>query len=68
MVQDSRSAGRPIENFPTPTRPRVDSSDVVVPDGDEIDPVVAGLIYPTDIAFDDDGTVGLDEISWMRGV
>lgn len=44
-------------DLPTPTRPTVDADDVVVPDGYEVDPIVAGLSFPTSLTFDDEGAL-----------
>ncbi|MFD3001516.1 PQQ-dependent sugar dehydrogenase [Pontibacter toksunensis] len=50
-----------LHNLPIPARPTVDARDVVVPDGYTIEPVMVGLSFPTDIAFDDKGTVFVSE-------
>src|SRR3954451_13999024 len=54
----------PVEmlgKLPTPARPRIDPADVVVPEGYQVEVVMAGLSFPTDIAFDDKGSVFISE-------
>lgn len=50
-----------LHNLPTPARPTVDATDVVVPDGYVVEPVMAGLSFPTDVTFADDGTLFVSE-------
>ncbi|WP_017733595.1 PQQ-dependent sugar dehydrogenase [Nafulsella turpanensis] len=44
-----------------PARPKVDASDVVVPDGYKVEAVMTGLSFPTDVTFADDGTIFVSE-------
>ncbi|HEX8676045.1 MAG TPA: hypothetical protein VF700_02435, partial [Segetibacter sp.] len=47
--------------LPVSARPAVDAADVVVPEGYQVEVVMAGLSFPTDIAFADDGTIFVSE-------
>lgn len=40
-----------LQNLSTPARAQVNAEDVVVPEGYEVQPVMAGLSFPMDIAF-----------------
>ncbi|WP_219417395.1 PQQ-dependent sugar dehydrogenase [Pseudonocardia nigra] len=44
-------------NVPVAARPRIDPRDVVVPEGYEVDVVLAGLSFPTGMGFAPDGTL-----------
>lgn len=57
-VQGSREA---LQHLPTRARPRVDPSDVPVPEGYSIEPVLVGLTFPNDFCFDRDGTICIGE-------
>jgi glucose/arabinose dehydrogenase len=46
-----------LRDLPTPVRRRIDPADVMVPEGYEVEPVVAGLSFPTALCFDEDGTL-----------
>jgi glucose/arabinose dehydrogenase len=46
-----------LRNLPTRARPRIDPSDVWLPEGYAIEPVVAGLSFPTDLCFGEDGSI-----------
>ncbi|AHM60701.1 NHL repeat containing protein [Flammeovirgaceae bacterium 311] len=60
-IKTSITSGEALQRTGVPARPVIDSSDVVVPDGYHVEPVMAGLSFPTDIAFADDGTVFVSE-------
>jgi glucose/arabinose dehydrogenase len=47
--------------LPVSARPAVDAADVVVPEGYQVEVVMAGLSFPTDIAFGDNGTIFVSE-------
>ncbi len=51
----TQSKRQQLQSLPTPARPRLDPADVVVPDGYDVDVVVAGLSFPTGMGFADDG-------------
>jgi glucose/arabinose dehydrogenase len=46
-----------LRSLPTPARPIVDASDVEVPEGYEVEPVLVGLSFPTGMGFAPDGTL-----------
>ncbi|MCM0674555.1 hypothetical protein NCC78_07630 [Micromonospora phytophila] len=46
-----------LSTLPTPARPRVDPSDVVVPDGYRVEVVLVGLSMPCGMGFAEDGTL-----------
>lgn len=46
-----------LKSLPSPVRRKIDATDVWVPEGYEVEPVVAGLSFPTALCFDDDGAV-----------
>ena len=50
-----------LHNLPTPVRPKVDPSDVVVPEGYKAEVAMVGLSFPTDLCFADDGTLFISE-------
>lgn len=50
-----------LRNLPTPARPTVDPAAVVVPDGYAVEALVAGLSFPTCMAFADDGALFIGE-------
>src|SRR4051794_10771220 len=56
-----RSSLDTLKKLPVPARPLVDPSDVVVPEGYQVEVVMVGLSFPTDIAFDNSGTVFVSE-------
>ncbi|WP_347156659.1 PQQ-dependent sugar dehydrogenase [Pontibacter chitinilyticus] len=60
-LQSSPASPESFRTLPTPARPTLDASDVVVPEGYVVEPVMAGLSFPTDITFADDGTVFVSE-------
>lgn len=47
-LQAGTASPESLHNLPTPARPVVDASDVVVPEGYVVEPVMAGLSFPTD--------------------
>src|SRR3954467_46362 len=53
----SNASAEDLRHLPTPGRPRVDAADVVVPDGYEVNVLVAGLSFPTGMGFAEDGTL-----------
>jgi hypothetical protein len=57
-VKASRGA---LPDLPTTVRRRIDPSDVVVPDGYSIEPVIAGLSFPTCLEFGEDGELYIGE-------
>ena len=61
-VQMSMATLEALRNLPTPVRPRVDASDVWVPEGYKVEPVVAGLSFPCALCLDpEDGTLFVAE-------
>ena len=48
---------RALDGLPVSARPRIDPGDVVVPDGYEVEVVMAGLSFPTGMGFAPDGTL-----------
>src|SRR3712207_6394935 len=60
-VKAVRSPVEMLGKLPVPARPRVDPADVVVPDGYQVEVVIVGLSFPTDIAFANDGSVFVSE-------
>lgn len=57
----TKASGNTLNTLPVSARPIVNPADVVVPDGYRVEAVMVGLSFPTDIAFDDDGTVYVSE-------
>lgn len=53
-VQGSRET---LQDLPTKARPVVDPSNVYVPEGYSIEPVLVELSFPMDLCFDRDGTM-----------
>ena len=53
----SYASAEDLQHLPTPGRPRVDPSDVVVPNGYRVEVLVAGLSFPTGMGFAEDGTL-----------
>jgi glucose/arabinose dehydrogenase len=60
-IRAVRSPLNVLQKIPVPARPRIDPADVIVPEGYQVEVVMAGLSFPTDIAFADDGTVFVSE-------
>lgn len=60
-IPTSRMAHDALKNLGVPARPSLDAHDVVVPEGYTTEVVMAGLSFPTDIAFADDGTIFVSE-------
>src|SRR3954470_19891262 len=60
-VHAVRSTSNLLQQLPVPARPKIDPGDVIVPEGYKVEVVMAGLSFPTDIAFADDGTVFVSE-------
>lgn len=56
----TRATGETVQ-LPTPARPKLDPHDISVPDGYQVEAVLAGLSFPTDIAFDEDSTLYISE-------
>jgi len=56
-----KSSTADLLNLPVSARPVINTADVVVPDGYEVQVVMTGLSFPTDIAFAEDGTVFVSE-------
>src|SRR5437762_2557188 len=50
-----------LKRLPTSVRPVINPDDVWVPDGYEVDVVIAGLSFPTGMAVADDGTLFINE-------
>lgn len=50
-----------LRNLPTPVRRKVDASNISVPEGYEVEPVMVGFSFPTDICFGEDGTIFVSE-------
>lgn len=60
-TKTSRTTTKALLTSGVPARPTIDPNDIVVPPGYVIEPVMAGLSFPTDIAFADDGTIFVSE-------
>ena len=60
-VKTSRTTPEGLRQLPTSARPQVDPRDVVVPDGYQVEAVMTGFSFPTDVAFADDGTIFISE-------
>ncbi|GHA80725.1 PQQ-dependent sugar dehydrogenase [Pontibacter akesuensis] len=60
-IRATRAPVGALRNMTVPARPVVDPADVVVPEGYQVEVAMAGLSFPTDIAFADDGTVFVSE-------
>jgi len=60
-IAATRAPVEALKTLPVPSRPVVDPKDVVVPEGYTVEAVLVGLSFPTDIAFDDQGTVFVSE-------
>lgn len=60
-VDATHASTEALRALPVPARPVVDAADVVVPEGYTVEAVMVGLSFPTDIAFDDKGTVFVSE-------
>jgi glucose/arabinose dehydrogenase len=60
-VHVTRSASEALGRLPTQVRPKVDPADVVVPEGFQVEAVIAGLSFPTGMGFADDGSLFLLE-------
>jgi len=58
--------GGGLDVKPNPQRP-FDAADILVPDGYVVEPVAAGLTYPTGIAFDDKGAMFVVESGYAYG-
>ena len=59
---EPRASSQALRQLPTPVRPVVDATDVSVPDGYFVEPVVVGLSFPTAMCFDEeDGTLFFSE-------
>lgn len=56
-----KTTRKSLRELPTSIRPIVDAKDVVVPEGYEVQPVLAGLSFPTTLGFAEDGTLFLGE-------
>ena len=50
-IHSSRAIPEALGKSTVPARPLLDASDVVVPEGYTTEVVMAGLSFPTDIAF-----------------
>lgn len=50
-----------LRTLPTTIRPRIDPDDIVVPDGYEVEAVVAGLSFPTCLGFGERGELFIGE-------
>lgn len=50
-----------LQHLPTRARPKVDPSNISVPEGYTVEPVVVGLSFATDLCFDTDGTIYIGE-------
>jgi glucose/arabinose dehydrogenase len=60
-VNATKGSAETLRNLPTTARPVVDSSGIEVPDGYVVEPVLAGLSFPMDLTFADDGTLFIAE-------
>jgi glucose/arabinose dehydrogenase len=60
-LKTAAAGGRDLHQLPTTARPVLDAADVVVPEGYTVEPVMAGLSFPTDLCFSDDGTLFVSE-------
>jgi glucose/arabinose dehydrogenase len=60
-VRAVRGPAEMLHSLPVSARPKVNPADVVVPDGYEVEVIMVGLSFPTDLAFADDGTVFVSE-------
>src|SRR4051794_9052473 len=57
----TRASREALRKLPTSARPVVDASDVVAPEGYEVEPVLVGLSFPCGMGFADDGSLFLLE-------
>src|SRR4051812_39100568 len=57
----ARTARERLRKLPTSARPVVDSADIQVPDGYQVEPVLVGLSFPCGMGFADDGSLFLLE-------
>src|SRR5262245_10919593 len=57
-------AGPPVEEF---SARRVRASDITVPSGYTIEPIAAGLTFPTGVALDEQGRVYVTEAGYSYG-
>jgi len=60
-IKNKRTTFDALKKLPLSARPLVDATDVVVPEGYVVEPVMVGLSFPTDIAFADNGTIFVSE-------
>src|SRR5215213_5151329 len=60
-IKAVKSSVDSCKKLPVSARPVVDAADVVVPEGYQVEVVMTGLSFPTDIAFADDGTIFVSE-------
>ncbi|WP_219855933.1 hypothetical protein [Pontibacter mangrovi] len=60
-LKTATASAQDLRTLSTPARPMLDAADVVVPEGYQVEPVMAGLSFPTDLAFADDGTIFVSE-------
>lgn len=60
-VSTAQASPEMLRNLPTTVRSTVDASAVVIPEGYRIEPVVIGLSFPTDVAFDGEGGIFIGE-------
>ncbi|MFC6998822.1 PQQ-dependent sugar dehydrogenase [Rufibacter roseus] len=60
-LKNGTASGSILQNLPTPARPVINASDVVVPEGYTVEPVMVGLSFPTDVSFAPDGTIFVSE-------
>ncbi len=56
-LQATPTSTETLRRLPTPARQVVDPSDVVVPEGYEVEAVLVGLSFPTGMGFAEDGTL-----------
>lgn len=50
-----------LHNLPTPVRRKVDASNIDVPKGYKVEPMMVGFSFPTDLCCADDGTIFISE-------
>lgn len=60
-VRTKRTSQEQLRRLQVPARPEINAADVVVPEGYKVEAVMAGLSFPTDITFADDGTIFVSE-------
>lgn len=60
-IHATKGTREALQHLPTRARPKVDPSNISVPEGYTVEPVVVGLSFATDLCFDTDGTIYIGE-------